>query len=152
MSKMLGEICHAIKNWFPGYPERRYIGDITISGGIVSCDGVEVDIEENQFFRVVGSKNIDGVYQYSVDELPDESYHGGVWFMYIPPDFLSLVAKIQEWFEKYGGIESNALTPYNSESFGGYSYNKGAKSGSGGADGYTWQGVFAADLAPWRKI
>ena len=74
--------------------------------------------------------------------------------MSIPPDFISLVTEISAYQAKYGDINSTAMSPFNSESFGGYSYSK---SSGGNVDtsqnkGGTWQGAFGARLAKWRKI
>jgi hypothetical protein len=85
--------------------------------------------------------------------LTDEVFDGAIWLMAIPKDVLILSEEIDAWIEKYGGVDSVAMSPYNSESFGGYSYSK---SGGGSSDGTskagTWQGAFATRLNEWRKI
>ena len=60
----------------------------------------------------------------------------------------------REWSDKYLGVDSAAMSPFNSESFGGYSYSKsGGSSSSGNVDlSGTWQGAFADRLNNWRKI
>ena len=86
--------------------------------------------------------------------LRDESFHGAVWVMSPPADFLALVGEIETWQDKYGGVDSTAMSPFTSESFGGYSYSK-ASGGSteGGASSVpTWQSTFASKLKLYRRI
>ena len=87
------------------------------------------------------------------EALVDEVFIGGVWLMAVPRDFLNLVADIEAWNDKYGGVDSAAQSPFSSESFGGYSYSKGSSgSGSGGGAAITWQNNFRSRLNRWRKI
>ena len=96
----------------------------------------------------------DGVYRFGIDILTDETFSGTVQAMAVPPEIVSLDEEITAW------IENNAEainSPYQSESFGGYSYSlKGggtnAYGNSGTNAGFSWQSQFAARLAPWRKI
>ena len=59
-----------------------------------------------------------------------------------------------ETASRYADVNGVNMSPFNSESFGGYSYSKS----SGGAGDSTkdksgtWQGAFGAELQPWRKI
>ena len=70
--------------------------------------------------------------------------------MAVPAEFLSLVADIKAWVDKYGGVDSEAQSPFQSESFGGYSYSKGTT--SNGDSNATWKTVFGARLNKWRKV
>jgi len=151
---MLTEICQYLKNWFnrkpdgSGYP--KYEGTFTIENGALT--GVE--LTEGQYFRIMGSLFNDGVHRYGDGGLTDEEFDGDVWLMGVPPEIVQLAEDIEAWQEKYGGIDSAAMSPYQSESFGGYSYSK-AGSGSASASAAnsgTWQTAFSARLAPWRKI
>ena len=74
--------------------------------------------------------------------------------MACPPDFISIVGEISEYQTKYGAVDSPIMSPYNSESFGGYSYSKssGGSSDTSKDKSGTWQGAFGARLAKWRKI
>ena len=97
----------------------------------------------------------DGIYQYNDTlELTDEEFDGAIWAMAIPSEVIALADDIESWKQKYQSIDSPAMSPYNSESFGGYSYSKGGgASSSGNVDlSGTWQGVFADRLNHWRKI
>lgn len=149
---MLEEVCRYLNNWFD---VERLIGEFTILDGEIIEESFHEAIQSGQYFRVVGSVFNDGVYQFSTTfELPqDERFDGGVWLMSIPQSFLDLVKEIEEWQAKYGGIDSQAMSPYTSESFGGYSYTKS----NGSADGSTtssnaWQSAFQSRLSKWRKI
>ena len=75
--------------------------------------------------------------------------------MAVPPSVIALSAEIEAWQEKYGGVDSTAMSPYTSESFGGYSYSKsrgGSGNGSSDSGSGTWQSVYANRLNKWRKI
>lgn len=148
---MLSELCHELKNWF----ERdKYIGDFKIiNGAIVNGDGSAVDIKENQYFRIIGSVFNDGVHKYPTSDLIDESFDGAVWALAIPKEVIDLSNEIDEWQQKYGGIDSEAMSPFTSESFGGYSYSKSdGRSSNGTSSASTWKGAFASRLNNWRKI
>lgn len=99
---------------------------------------------DGQYFRIVGSVLNDGVYQYPTADLKDEKFRGAIWALVLEQDFIDLVDEIKEWNEKNKkAVES----PYQSESFAGYSYT--LKSGD---KGYSWKKAFASRLNQWRKI
>lgn len=148
---MLSEICHEIKNWFD---VARFYGRFVISNGtIISQNDGDMGLLDGQYFRVIGSIFNDGVYQYPTTDLIDEEFEGAVWALAIPKEVIALAADIKAWQDKYGDINSEAMSPFSSESFGGYSYSK---NGGGAADGSSnagsWQGVFKSRLNRWRKI
>jgi hypothetical protein len=66
--------------------------------------------------------------------------------MAVPPTLIALAAEIDE----YNKSDAAKPSPYMSESFGGYTYQK-FSSGVGG-DASAWQRVFASKLNPWRKL
>lgn len=140
---MIEQICDFIHNYFV----HAYIeGTFTISDGTIELP----ELMEGQYFCIRGSRFNDGVYQYPVLDLADEVFTGTIWEMRPPRAFLQLVAEIETWQEKYGEIVN---TPYQSESFGGYSYSKASGSaGSSDTDGAGWQGVFKHRLNAWRKL
>ena len=92
------------------------------------------------------------------DVLHDEdAFDGSIWAMAVPPDVIALAEEIEAWQAKYGGVDSAAMSPFNSESFGGYSYSKYGGGTSGSTTGASspsasWQSVFASRLNRWRKI
>jgi len=144
---MLSEICQELKNWFDRN-QPKFHGDFEISDGKITDEAFIVAIQNNQYFRIIGSIFNDGVYKYTDDlELTDESFSGSIWFMAIPKEVIALSTEITEWLTKYG---ESINSPYQSESFGGYSYNKS----SGGSDSSapSWQSTFASKLNLWRKI
>ena len=142
---MLTQICDEIKNYF-SHDEDRFIGDFEIVDSEIIPS---ISILDGQYYRIVGSVFNDGVHKYgdANDVLKDEAqFHGAVWLMRVPQDFIDLVNEISEWQKKNADI---LVSPYNSESFGGYSYTKA----SGGASGaYGWQNAFASRLNRYRKI
>lgn len=149
--RMLNEICAEIRNYFT-WEHDKHIGDFTISDGMISPS---FDLPTD-YIRIVGSRFNDGVHKRVNGDfsLVDESFHGGVWIMSPPADFLALVAEIQAWQAKNGGADSVAMSPFQSESFGGYSYSKssGGSASSGGSSVPTWQSTYASRLNIYRRI
>lgn len=143
------EVCQYLKNWFDRNQE-KYFGDITISNGALTTN---YGLKPNQYFRIVGSSLNDGVYQYPTTALTDETFNGAIWGMALPKAFVALLDDIEAWKAKYASADSAALSPYSSESFGGYAYSKSSGSNDTATDkSGTWQGVFGARLAPYRKM
>ena len=144
---MLTEICLYLKNWFD-YNQPKYFGKITISHG-----SVDKNIPSNQYYRIVGSVFNDGVYKKGSETLVDEEFDGAIWLMAVPKDVQNLATEIAMWQETYGGYDSQNMSPYQSESFGGYSYSKASGANSGSASSVpTWQSVFADRLRRYKKI
>ena len=143
------EVCQYLRNWFDK-KQPHFVGDITISNGALpQTYGLKV----GQYFRIVGSTLNDGVYQYPITTLTDETFNGAILGMSLPKAFLSLLDDIETWKTKYASADSAALSPYSSESFGGYAYSKSSGSNDTATDkSGTWQGVFGARLAPYRKM
>lgn len=142
---MLGEVCQEINNWFD---KKRYFGEFVISDGVLQPGDFE--LLDGQYFRIIGSTFNDGVYQYPAEKLADETFSGAIWAMAVPPAVIAISNEIEDWVNKYTDAMNS---PYQSESFGGYSYTKKSSSGSSGSDSSTtWQGVFASRLNRWRKI
>jgi len=149
---MLTEICAEIKNFFT-YEVDKHIGDFSIVGGVITPPIVI----STDYIRIVGSRKNDGVHKKGTNEfgLVDEGkFHGAIWVMSPPAEFLALVKEIEDWQKKYGGVDSQAMSPYNSESFGGYSYSKSGASSSaqGNSGGISWQSTFAKRLNIYRRI
>ena len=141
---MISEICAEIKNYFT-YPCDRHIGDWTIQSGIITP---ALDIPTD-YIRIVGSRLNDGVHKRTDGSfnLTDEGFHGGIWIMSPPADFLTLCAEIDAWQAENGG---KIAGPFASESFGGYSYSLKSSANGGGA--YTWADAFGTRLAGYRRI
>lgn len=147
----LTELCREVKNWFA---RSRYEGTFHISNGAIDLSELVADgsIQDGQYFRIIGSVFNDGVHQYgdTSEVLEDETFTGTVVTMAIPKDFLLLFSDITDWLEKFG---SEIEKPYQSESFGGYSYSlKGSLSAGGGEDSEPWKAFFRSRLNKWRKL
>ena len=90
----------------------------------------------------------DGLHQYPAVDLTDETFTGSVWALAVPKAVIDLSVEIEAWQEKNGEA---VASPYQSESFGGYSYTKrSAGSDSGTLNG--WQDAFRGRLNDWRKL
>ena len=147
----LTDLCQELHNWFD---RSRHAGTITFdANGGVFCNGKSISILEGQHFRVMDSVFSDGVHCYPDAEIASESFDGAVWTMAVPPAVKALARDIAEWRQKYESINSPSMSPYMSESFGGYSYQKGsAYTSSGNSGGASWKTTFASRMNPWRKI
>lgn len=143
----LTELCQELRNWFD---KDRAFGEFTISEGEISLSDSDF-LQSGQYFRIIGSVFNDGVHQYPAKDLIDETFEGAVWAMAVPPAVIAVLGEITEWESKYGEA---ILSPYNSESFGGYSYSKSTGSGSLGAENGSgdYRSVFANKLSKWRKV
>lgn len=148
---MLTELCKELRNWFE---KEKHFGKFTIEGGrLTDCSY----LQDGQYYRIVGSVFNDGVYKWPDDDLVNESFEGAIWAMAVPPAVVALSDSIDEWRTKFESIDSQAMSPFSSESFGGYTYSKGSgvSSGTSGVKGNgspTWQSMFALELNKWRKI
>lgn len=137
---MLTEICQEVNNWFAPAEDRHY-GTFEIKGGKLDVDYLKV----GQYFRVIGSVFNDGVWQYSLPEMTDEVFTGAIWAMSVPAAFIAL----DEEITAYAQSDMAKISPYTSESFGGYSYSRATDS-SGVSVG--WQTAFAKKLNKWRRL
>lgn len=151
MEKMLTEVCHEVNNYF----RREFVsGTFSVAAGNIT-NLPEGFLQEEQYFLIEGSIFNQGVFLFHAagSGLKNEQdFSGAIWALGIPQEFLELVAEIDKWVTKYGGTDSAALSPFSSESFGGYSYSKGASGSSdGSADGANWKTVFASRLEKWRR-
>ena len=139
---MLEQVLMNIRNWFP-VKGGIHSGTFTIKDGGITLPF----LAEGQYFRICGSVFNDGLHQYNVLDLTDETFNGTIWALSIPQPIIDLANEIQEWQNKNADALSS---PYSSESFGGYSYSKATNSATGGAE--TWQSHFEQQLSAWRKI
>ena len=142
---MIEQICAFIHNFFVAAKIR---GTFTISGGSLIVPGLVI----GQYYRINGSRLNDGVYQYGIGQLTDETFTGEIWDMRPPKSFLTLCTEIAAGVTKYGDTING---PYQSESFGGYSYSlKSGTTASGQPDNTasSWQGVFKSQLNQYRKL
>ena len=141
---MIGLVCAECKNYFIQESD-IHTSNYIVQGGTISPVSF---LKSGQYYRIIGSALNDGVYKHGTDDLrlADEEFYGSVWAMRVPADFVALVTEINEWQT----ANASALAgPYQSESFGGYSYSK-ATSESGGA--YTWKDQFRGKLNGYRRM
>jgi hypothetical protein len=143
---VLSELCGEIRNYFLRDREKDiHSGTFTISGGSISLPF----LIDGQYFRVVGSVLNDGVYKYPAEDLTDETFDGSIWAMAVPKDVIALSDEIDEW--NVTNAEKLA-SPFQSESFGGYSYTKASNGSSNGSSGWTWQDQFRTKLNRYRRL
>ena len=140
---ILFELCQELKNWFCEESDIHF-GTYAIENGVLSLPF----LLNGQYFRISGSTLNDGVYKYGEElHLKDETFDGSIWAMKIPPSVVDLASEINAWIEKNGDA---VASPYQSESWGGYSYSM--KSGAGDTGAVSWKSVFGSSLNRWRKL
>ena len=139
---MLEQVLMHLKNWFL-VPGGIHEGTYTIEDG-----GITLPFLANgQYFRIVGSVFNDGLHQYPASDLKAETFDGTVWALAVPQAVIDLALEIEAWQEKNGDA---SVSPYQSESFGGYQYSKATDAETGGA--VTWQSAFRSRMNAWRKL
>lgn len=139
---MLEQVLRHLNNWFL---VDIHEGTFTVENGSIALPFLQT----NQYFRVCGSVFNDGLHQYPAIDLTDETFTGTVWALAVPKAVVTLSEDIAAWEEKNGEA---VLSPYTSESFGGYSYTKasGGKADTSAVTG--WQDAFRGRLNDWRKL
>ena len=149
MEAMMTEICDYLNNYF--WISKRK-GTFIISNGTITVP----ELKNGQYFRIVGSTFNDGVHKYPITQsrrLEDETFNGEIWAMAVPQTVVALAAEIDAWQKLYGGAASDAMSPFNSESFNGYSYSKsGSGAASGGGTVASWQDIYAGRLNKYRRL
>ena len=141
----LKQICDYIHNYFE---KEEVEGEFTITDG--SLVTTSLDVLENQYLMIRGSTFNDGIYQHPTSGLTDETFKGAIVLMAVPKDVLDVLKKASDWEEENAGVINS---PFQSESFGGYSYSKGSSSHKDGSSGQlTWRDVFGNELKAYRKI
>ena len=152
MSVSMDELCGFVRNYFlKDYKDpAKYIhaDHYTISNGTIQALPFLVN---GQWFRIKGSRLNDGVYQYpATNKLKNEEFDGAIWEMYVPADFEALLTEINTWLT----ANADALNgPFQSESFGGYSYSRGYVSkGDGSVVAPGWQLQFSTRLSRFRRL
>lgn len=130
---MLLEIMKYIRNFFNAENEE---GTFTIVDGKVSLPFI------SRYVLIEGSKFNDGIHECPINALTDEEFTGCITAVNPPDDFLKLVAEIEEYTKKF------TVTPFLSESFGGYSYQRGT---NGKGAPLSWEDVFRDRLKVWCK-
>ena len=139
---MLEQVLMHLKNWFL-VPGGIHEGTYTIEDG-----GITLPFLANgQYFRIFGSVFNDGLHLYPASDLKAETFDGTVWALAVPQAVIELAEEIDAWQKKNGDA---SVSPYQSESFGGYSYSKATDSTSGGS--VTWQSAFRSRLSAWGKL
>ena len=138
---MLEQVLMNIRNWFP-VKGGIHSGTFTIKDGGVTLPF----LADGQYFRICGSVFNDGLHQYNVLDLTDETFTGTIWALAIPKAVIELAAEIEAWETKNGEAASGI---YQSESFGGYQYSK--QTASDGGQLTVWS-VFRKRLNQWRKL
>lgn len=138
---MLEQVLRHLNNWFL---VEIHEGTFTVENGSIALPFLLT----NQYFRICGSVFNDGLHQYPATDLTDEIFTGTVWALAVPKAVVTLSEDIAAWEEKNGEA---VASPYQSESFGGYSYTKrSAGNDSGTLNG--WQDAFRGRLNDWRKL
>lgn len=144
MAISINDFCEEVNNYFE---QSRILGEFEIVDG--SIDLNKYNVQEGQCIRVVGSVFNDGIYQYPIppeNGLVDEKFDGAIWVMAVPSSVITQIEDINQW---EAANQSTLNSPYQSESFGGYSYTLKTENAEGGLN---WQTHFRRKLDRWRKV
>uniref|UniRef100_A0AAU8B5P8 Uncharacterized protein n=1 Tax=Dulem virus 33 TaxID=3145751 RepID=A0AAU8B5P8_9CAUD len=137
---MLEQVLTYLNNWFL---MDIYEGTYTIQDGSITLPF----LQNGQYFRVIGSVFNDGLYQYNDElSLTDEVFDGVIWALAVPGTVAQIAAEMAAWEAKNGAAASG---PYQSESFGGYSYSKASGSSASGV--MTVFDAFSSRLNAYKK-
>ena len=117
-------------------------GEIVIRDGALDLP----DAPAGRYVRIVGSLYNDGIYAMPAVGLIDEVFDGAGLVLRIPAAFVRLAEEIDAWQTETGGTAG----AYQSESFGGYTYERGVDSVTGGA--VSWQSAFRREINRWRRV
>lgn len=150
MERILTEVCDYLNNYFW---EKKIKGHFKVESGMLEVEA----LKNGQYFRIIGSTFNNGVHKYPItaqNPLKDEEFDGEIWAMAVPETVIAISSDIGEWQTLYGGANSSALSPFSSESFGGYSYSKNGSGSTNGSSniGASWQDVFAGRLNKYRRL
>ena len=137
----LTDLCGELNNYFDVL---RIYGEFTITNN--SIDLSDYNVHEGQYIRIVGSTFNDGVHPHPVYGLKDEKFRGAVWAMAVPSSVIAQITEINQWEAMNQSVLNS---PYQSESFGGYSYTLKTENAEGGLN---WQTHFRRKLDRWRKV
>jgi len=144
---VLEQVLGYIHNWF-----------VRDSIDVNNCEVVDghlpasIPIPNGVWYRIKGSYLNDGMHLKGDQNegLVDETFDGTITTHVIPRALLVVVQEVSDWVTKYGG---SADSPYQSESFGGYTYSKGSRYNSSSQSGDSgWQAAFAGRFRQWRKL
>lgn len=137
---MLEQVLAYLNNWFL-VPDGVHSGTFEIKDGSIALPFLST----GQYFRVMGSVFNDGLYCYPADGLTDETFDGTIWALAVPKSIVTLSQEMEQWNEKNGAA---SMGPYQSESFGGYSYTRATGANGGAATVFD---EYAAQLSPYKK-
>ena len=145
---ILEQVLGSIHNWFTR--DTLEVRGCTISEGALPAS---VHVPEGAWYRIQGSLLNDGMHLRGDEDegLVDETFDGVITTHDIPRALLAVAEEISQWQAKNG---DKATGPYQSESFGGYSYSLGGSSSTanGNVPVTGWQAAFAGRLRQWRKL
>lgn len=145
---MLTEICAYLNNYFE-YEKKH--GTIKIEAGVISCNGEQIALETGQHFALFRGRIPLGVFTQG-ETLTNKTFEGSVWLMDVPRSIEEADTWAKAWMAENGAATAAGNSAYQSESFGGYSYNKGTNAKGKAGTSIFDNAQFAAMLAPYRKL
>lgn len=141
MTISVPDLMRETRNFFPA---AAMDGPWTLQGGALTPAD---DFHTGDWVAVTGSLYNNGIFQLGegcvIPGAADETWHGRVWLLAPPADFLALAREVGLWARQQG---SPAAVK---ESFGAYSRELATDSQG---RPITWQAYFAPRLLPWRKM
>lgn len=145
-SVILEEVLDHIHNHFERDSQTINVSDCQISDGALP---ESIAIPNGAWYMVHGSWLNEGMHLHPATDLVDETFSGTITVMRIPRPLLRVVEDICAWQLANGAA---ADSPFQSESFGGYSYTKSSGTSQDGSGLTGWRLAFRDRLSTWRKI
>lgn len=131
-----------VRNYFQVGPPME--GEFTITGGVISPDPA---LTPGAWIALEGAGSHTGVWQLDCDarlpDVPDMAFHGRIWLLEPPADFLHCCCEIAAW------IKIHPKSDLLQETIGDYSRTTAGTS-QGGPLG--WQQLFSTDLMRYRRM
>lgn len=136
---MLEEVLRYLNNRFE---VAHQDGTFAVSGGTIDVGAVE-----GQYFWLEGSVFNDGLHQQPDTDMEDEEFEGRAALLAVPRAVIDMADEIAAWCE----ANADAIAgPFQSESFGGYSYTLAGSSDEAMLS--PWQAKFGPRLNAFRKV
>lgn len=147
---MLEDVMRYINNRFDadahGVPYGSDWGEFSIQDGSLDAGGLSA----GEYYWIEGSMLNDGLHLHPAEDLLDETFEGRLVHLRVPNAVVAIADEAEAWIAQ----NADALNgPYQSESFGGYSYTRASGSVSGNEmPSAAWQVQFGSRLRQWRKL
>ena len=153
MSASLATIEAVLDHLHNYFPRETVTDTFSVGSGVLSPS---LDGQTGQYYWITGSVFNDGLHKIGGTDLTNEAETPmTIHLLAVPLALVAICGEIEDWLSANGqAMQTAAASPYQSESFGGYSYTiKGDLASGSASQGLTgWQAAFKSRLDRWRKL